>query len=298
MRIEEAYVAELSDEEQAAYDQEYAGELDESREQVGEVPASIQALFAIPYAFGAPFVATLLSEDGNEAIDDAFRNPPTTEEHLFDPASYLALEVAIEVELGSTTSSCSTRAPSGARAGTWCWPSASTRGSALDAVLGWNGDHYGVYEKDGRTCIRIVFAGDSERDEMEMRDALATWAQAMPGGLSTPIEVDGPPRRGRLRSGPRRRHGPDRALPRGARAPEPVGLPHRRQRTRPRARGQPLPRRAGDRRLLVRAADVGGLRGRRRTCWPRCSSAPSRPTSRAGRGTRRSAGGSPRSPAP
>jgi hypothetical protein len=194
MRIEEAYVAsELSDEEQTAYDEEYAGELDESREQVGEVPASIQALFAIPYAFGAPFVATLLNEDGNDAIDDAFRNPPTTEEHLFDPASYLALEVAEEVDLELDDVELLDEGPFGSPSWYLVLAERLDPRLALDAVLGWNGDHYGVYEKDGRTCMRIAFAGDSDQDETEMRDALAAWAQAMPGGLSTPIEVDGLP---------------------------------------------------------------------------------------------------------
>jgi len=194
MRIEDAYVAsELSDEEQAAYEQEYAGELDESREQIGTVPPSIQALFAIPYALGAPFVSTLLNDDGNDAVDEAFRNPPTTEEHLFDPASYLGGEGAIEVDLSLDDVDVLDDGPFGSPSWYLMLAERIDPRVALHAVHGWNGDQYAAYEKDGRTCIRIVFAGDSERDETEMRDALTEWQLALPGELATPIEVGGHP---------------------------------------------------------------------------------------------------------
>ncbi|MEO7571420.1 MAG: hypothetical protein ABIX10_03195, partial [Acidimicrobiales bacterium] len=102
VRIEEAYTADkLTETERTAYDEEFAGELADSQLATADVPPFLSATFSAPYALGQPFVTMLLGQDGNDGVDDAFESPPDTEEHLFDPTSFLAGEtVADDLQLG------------------------------------------------------------------------------------------------------------------------------------------------------------------------------------------------------
>jgi hypothetical protein len=191
LRVEDAYISDqLSDDEEAAYDEEYAGELESSEAGTDGVPSFLLAGFGVPYALGQPFATMLYDQGGNRAVDAAFRKPPTTEEHLFDPVSYLAHEKAEPTANGlakriETTEDGTFGSPS------WYLLLADRIDpkTALSATLGWAGDTYATYERDGRTCVRAVFQGDGARDDEEMRDALGLWAADLPAGLETHVEL-------------------------------------------------------------------------------------------------------------
>ena len=196
MRIEDAYVSEeLTEEEQAAYDEESQSDIEESEIAIAGIPAFIQASFAIPYALGAPFVQMLALDGGNDAVDDAFREPPDTEEHLFDPASFAAGEgaEAVQLDLDEDDVEIVDEGPFGSPSWFLVLGERLDPALALGAALGWGGDAYAVYERDDTTCIRAVFRGDTEDDEAEMGDALDAWAAAMPGGMARRIDVEGRP---------------------------------------------------------------------------------------------------------
>ena len=54
------------------------------------MPAFVSASFGAPVrARAAVRHACSLNRDGNDGVDEAFDDPPSTEEHLFDPASFL-----------------------------------------------------------------------------------------------------------------------------------------------------------------------------------------------------------------
>lgn len=195
VRIEEEYVADVLDEaDQAAYDEEYASELEESLEATDEVPGFVSASFGVPYALGAPFVQLLVSDDGNEAVDDAFGAPPDSEDDLFDPTSYLADEDEQEVELDLDDD---VEVLEDGTFGSPSWHLLLAERIdpmvAFEATRGWDGDAYANFERDGRACVRAVFAGDSDDDERQMADALDAWLAALPGGEAEVIEVDGHP---------------------------------------------------------------------------------------------------------
>ncbi len=194
-RIEEAYIREeLTVAEQDDYDEEYAGELETSEGATGDVPDFVSATFAAPYLLGQPLVVMLANQGGNAALDDAFRDPPDTEEHLFDPASFLAEEGGEELDLALDDDlDPFDEGPFGSP--TWYLVLAERIDPkvALDATLGWAGDRYAVYERDGRTCITAAFAGDSVEDEAAMAAALVEWAGAVPGGQAEATEIDGHP---------------------------------------------------------------------------------------------------------
>lgn len=193
LRIEQDYVRDaLDEEERDDYERERADEVDTSEEATAGVPPFLSASFAAPYLLGGPFVTMLVNRGGNDAVDDALEDPPTTEEHLFDPASHLADEQAAEVDLD---------APEGAEeveegpfgASSWFLVLAERIDPvvAFHAVLGWGGDTSFTFERDGRSCVRAGFVGDTDRDTEEMAAALDAWAAAMPDGVVERLGDDG-----------------------------------------------------------------------------------------------------------
>jgi hypothetical protein len=198
IRIEDRYVdEELSADERATYDEEDQASDKEGRAAVEDVPTFLVAGFGVPYALGQPFVTMLDGRGGNRAVNDAFRDPPSTEEHLFDPASYLAKEGAKDLDLGLDEGveieDDGVFAPSD-----WflLLGDRIDAKQALQAALGWNGSAYGGYERDRRHCIRAVFAGDHADDEDEMRTALTAWHGELQDVLQPFVQlldVDGHP---------------------------------------------------------------------------------------------------------
>lgn len=195
LRIEETYIGEeLSGDDQAAYDDEYAGQVEESQADLADVPPFVSASFGVPYAFGQPLVVMIANDGGNTAVDEAFRDPPTTEEHLFDPASFLAGERAEEVDLDLDDDvDVLEDGPFGTPAWYLVLAERIDPKVAFEAALGWSGDAFAAFERDGRSCLRAVFAGDTRSDDAEMARALADWRRALPGDQAEVIEVDGHP---------------------------------------------------------------------------------------------------------
>jgi hypothetical protein len=198
IRIEEQYVAdELDEDDQAAYDEEYAGELDASIEATKDVPAFISASFSVPYALGVPFVLMLVNEDGNDAVDEAFESPPDTEDDLFDPSAYLAEEEDVERNDVDLDLDEDLELHDDGVFGSPSWHLLLAERVdpmvAFEAARGWGGDAYATFERDGMPCVRSVFVGDTREDEQQMADALEAWAAGMPGGRAETIEVDGHP---------------------------------------------------------------------------------------------------------
>ena len=194
LRVENAYIEEeLTDAEREEYDEEYAGELADSETATSDVPPFIEALFGAPYALGQPFVTMLFNQDGNDAVDGAFKEPPDTEEHLLDPASFLAEEEADDVELDDDDLDVIEAGRFGATSWYLVLAERIDPKQAFDAALGWNGDDYVVYRDDGDVCVQAAFAGDTADDEEEMEAALDDWVAAMPGDAAEVIEVAGHP---------------------------------------------------------------------------------------------------------
>lgn len=194
LRIEASYVSTaLEPGERQRYEDEYATELERSEEATADVPAFVSASFAVPYALGQPLVVMLANQGGNDAVDEAFEHPPTTEEHLFDPASYLAEEDGEVLDLDLGDVEVIDEGPFGAPSWYLLLAERIDPMVAFDAALGWAGDRYATFERDGRSCVRAAFAGDTAADEAAMADALEAWAEAMPEGAAESLRLDGQP---------------------------------------------------------------------------------------------------------
>jgi hypothetical protein len=193
LRVEESYQQEeLTEAERAAYDEEYAGDLADSEEATSDVPPFVSATFSAPYALGQPFVLMLVNLAGNDEVDRAFSSPPDTEEHLFDPASFrLDEEPVDDLELGfDEDAELFDEGPFGITAWYLFLAERIDPKVAFEAALGWDGDSFAAIERDGTTCLRAAFVGDTPEDETQMEAALTTWIAAMPGAGSELVEVD------------------------------------------------------------------------------------------------------------
>ena len=97
-------------------------------------------------------------------VDEAFGEPPFTEEHLFDPASFLADEGSESVELGfEDDDELFDEGPFGATSWYLFLAERIDPKVALNAALGWDGDSFAAVERDGATCVRLGVQGRHRR---------------------------------------------------------------------------------------------------------------------------------------
>ena len=194
VRTEDLYVAEvLDDRERQAYAEEVQADRDRSDAGNAGVPAFIRASFAAPYELGTTFATMLANAGGNREVDRAFRDPPATEEALFDPASFLADEVAGDVVTGLDDDAIDQSGPFGPVQWYLVLADRIDPSTALEAALGWDGDEFAVEDRDGTTCVRVVFRGDTEEDEAQMAEAIDQWRAAFAEGRAKRVEVEGRP---------------------------------------------------------------------------------------------------------
>jgi hypothetical protein len=193
LRVENAYVDEsLTEAEQREYHEEFARELADSEAATTDVPPFLEATFGAPYALGQPFVTMLFNQDGNDGVDDAFEEPPYTEEHLLDPASFLAGEGATEVDVDLPARARTIEeGPFGATAWYLVLAERIDPKVAFEAALGWGGDAYTMYRRDGDVCVQAVFEGATRDDDEEMTAALTAWVEAMVGDRAELVDVGG-----------------------------------------------------------------------------------------------------------
>lgn len=127
----------------------------------------------------------LLDTIEHARIDEAFLDPPKTEEHLLDPFAYFdgdpprlvaapatdGLEVLEDGDFGAAALLVVLAERIDVR-------------KALAAATGWGGDAYVVFRRDGHMCARIRVSGDTTTDSDQLDAALRDWAAAAPGGTA------------------------------------------------------------------------------------------------------------------
>ena len=152
------------------------------------IPPVIRIMMGAPYEFGPALVEVLRADGGQRALDHAFRAPPTSEEQIFDPVTYLASEEPVTVDEPNM--------PKGARRiddgefeslGWFVTLSEQVDAHvALRAADGWGGDSYVAYRtRDKQTCTRVRYRGDEPSDTLEMKVALDQWVAAVDTGRAT-----------------------------------------------------------------------------------------------------------------
>ena len=192
-RIQTAYRQNLSEKQRAALDRDQNKSFRDSSKQTTEVPEIFKTFMSSPYTLGEAMLALAVKLDGNDAVDRLFRDPPATDEHLLDPWTLIAdHQDAIKVDEPKLEEGDDEFDSGDFGALGWYVVLAERVPllDALDAVDGWGGDAYVAFERDGVSCVRVNYRGDTERDVTEMRSALTTWVDALPGGPAS-VRLDG-----------------------------------------------------------------------------------------------------------
>ena len=180
LRVEDAFVGSLSDEESAevaASEEEEAGEVD-----LEGVPEFLTELFTSPYALGPLWLETVMDGGGNDAVDDVFRRLPVSEEQIVDPQAYVSNDVPDEVqtpELRSGEESLDD-GDFGMLSLLLVLGERLPYDVAWSAVDGWEGDAEVTFEADERTCIRVDVATETSADQDELVAAFERWAAGSP----------------------------------------------------------------------------------------------------------------------
>jgi hypothetical protein len=180
-RVERAYYDALSDDEQRAADREesgYANGID-----IGDFRLSYLVLQYAPYELGQIFVDDILDSDGEDGVDEALRNPPTTSEQVVYVDSYRSREARAEVPHPTPPAGIAPfeEGSLGLVPIMAMLSGALNSADAFAAADGWAGDWYVVWKDGNASCMRATIEMDGAGEADELRDALESWADDQPG---------------------------------------------------------------------------------------------------------------------
>ena len=192
-RIEDAWRATLSGDDLAALEELEQSEGDAAEASLDELPASLVTFFASDYILGGGFVGIVEADGGQDAIDDAFLDPPGPDEHVLNPLSYLRDDEREEVEPPEVPGEPieDLEGEFGAVSLFLMLAERTDPVTALAAVDGWGGDAYRAYTADDRTCVALAVRGEEPDDAGRLLDALEAWAEAMPTEARASASSDG-----------------------------------------------------------------------------------------------------------
>jgi hypothetical protein len=192
-RIQQAYVGSLSDDDRERYLDAMGLASGEAEERLGDIPGVLMAIQGAPYALGPSLVELIAAEGGNQAVDDAFGDPPASTEHMVDPRSYFAGDSADGVTAPVVPTGGDQIGEDDRLGALPLFLLLSERIdplAALSAADGWGGDAYVAYDRGGRVCMDLAVRGDSARDGEELLRALESWVAAGPPGAAE-VRADG-----------------------------------------------------------------------------------------------------------
>jgi hypothetical protein len=182
-RIETEWRNDLSDKERKAVVKSLQKQSKGFGKDAADIPEVLTTLLGSPYDLGEALLAVAVQEGGDKAVDDLFRRPPTTEEHQLDPWTLIQdHEVAIDVPAPKPGKGGEEfdDGPFGAVSWLLVLSERIPVKDALTAADGWGGDAYVAFERDGASCVRIDYRGDTPQDLRQMQSALQTWVGRLP----------------------------------------------------------------------------------------------------------------------
>lgn len=170
VRIEERYVATLPPDVAADADEQTSGSIGD------EIPPVLIQSIAFPYEFGPRFVDRLVEVGGNARVDEAFRRPPTTSEHVIHSQTYLDGDGLAVVAEPAAEGAVFDRGVVGEFGLVLILDPVLEGRPLARAVAGWDGDRYVAWEAAGRVCVRAELLMESAGHARELREALEEWA--------------------------------------------------------------------------------------------------------------------------
>jgi len=177
------HLSEITDEDMAALQSE---EIQESERQLAEAPAIIRETFNFPYTYGETFVSQL-QEEGWDAVDAAYTDPPVTTEQILHPEKYFTRDEPQIVTLPPLTDTLGSgwRLADDGSLGEFQMQvylaQQVDRGIADTASAGWDGDRYAVYVSGNDEVLVLTTAWDSPADRNEFTATYTEYAEAKYG---------------------------------------------------------------------------------------------------------------------
>jgi hypothetical protein len=184
--VEEAYLAELSDDEQEQYYDELG---DIVAGGIPDVSMVLLNLISAPYSYGPDFVTVLEEELDRDGLDQVYEDPPHTSEQVADPQAYLDGEEAVEVPHPTADGTVVEDGVLGQLFVQELLTDSIVLDEAEDAADGWGGDWATSWTDGARSCVRFTMVGDSEQDTRELLLGWTNWADAVEQqGLAVDVE--------------------------------------------------------------------------------------------------------------
>jgi hypothetical protein len=149
-------------------------------------------LLSFPYQEGPRFVEEVLEAGQQAGLDEAFRNPPVTSEHVLHPERFLTGEQPRLVAAPDPDGPEIERGTLGELGLVLVLDGAVEHSTALRAAAGWGGDRYVAWSDGARTCVRWNVVMDTGRDTDEVAAALRRWVARNQGASvrgSDPVVV-------------------------------------------------------------------------------------------------------------
>jgi len=142
-----------------------------------EAPAYMREMLLFPYQQGQQFASTLFASGGTEALDAAFRNPPTCTKDILHPDQFLRHRATPELLELPPAKSSDWRLIGNNVLGEFGTGFVLREGldtfEAQTLAQGWNGDRYHVYEHgtNGPTALVWISAWNDEQRATEFEEA-------------------------------------------------------------------------------------------------------------------------------
>lgn len=190
--VEDAYVETFTDEEQEQYDEEQM----EMGGDLPDVPEFLLQEVSLPYLLGPLLIGDLYDEGGQERVDAAFAEPPSTSEGVYHPEKFIDGETAVEVpkpEADPGTEVVWSDESFGEVATMMLLLLELDADTALEASEGWGGDRIVTWRDGDRSCVRANLVGDTAKDTEQLHLAWTEWSEhADVDATIAPLSGDGP----------------------------------------------------------------------------------------------------------
>jgi hypothetical protein len=160
-----------------------------------EAPPYMREMLLFPYVQGQEFVTTLFASGGEEAVNAAFRNPPTCTKEILHPDQFLRHRATPEQVKVPELKSKDWRLIGNNVLGEFGMRFVLQQGlgvfEATTLAQNWNGDRYHVYERgtNGPTGLVWVTAWEDDQHASEFEDAYKKIAAKR--GLPAKLDRDG-----------------------------------------------------------------------------------------------------------
>ncbi|RMH39832.1 MAG: hypothetical protein D6689_15515 [Deltaproteobacteria bacterium] len=149
---------------------------------LADAPLAVRSPLSFPYTAGLAFVARYRTFHSWQRIDQMYRQPPLSTEHILHPETYAAYERPDEVTVRPLRALADYRVTYRNVLGefgfrVWLRQLGAPAYAASAAADGWGGDRIALYEPaagaPGRPIVAVYSVWDDEIDAIELVDALA-----------------------------------------------------------------------------------------------------------------------------